>query len=311
MAFDGRVISNVGVLAAVAEGGSFARAAEALGLSRSGVSRAVARLEARVGVRLLDRTTRAVALTDEGRRLYAEVVPLLTGIEDAVTVTSGSAVAVRGRLRVNVDAFFSRLLFTPHIPEFLALYPDLTLELVAKDQLGDLVGEGFDIAVRFGHPPDSALVSRKLLETRTITVASPSYVAAHGRPEAPADLARHACIQVRDSASGQPIDSWSYRRGAEVAEVRATGRLMVAEFGTMLGACLEGVGIARVKAIGVQRLIDRGQLVELLPDWTGESFPLHALYPSRHLPPAKVRAFIDFVQSRLGASAAAEAQDAA
>jgi DNA-binding transcriptional LysR family regulator len=311
MAFDGRVISNVGVLAAVVEGGSFARAADALGLSRSGVSRAVARLEARVGVRLLDRTTRAVALTDEGRRLYAEVVPLLTGIEDAVTVTSGSAVAVRGRLRVNVDAFFSRLLFTPHIPEFLTLHPELTLELVAKDQLGDLVGEGFDIAVRFGHPPDSSLVSRRLLETRTITVAAPSYVAAHGRPAAPSDLARHACIQVRDSASGQPIDSWSYRRGAEVTEVRATGRLMVAEFGTMLGACLEGVGIARVKAIGVQRLIDRGELVELLPDWTGESFPLHALYPSRHLPPAKVRAFIDFVQSRLGSPAAVEAQDAA
>lgn len=311
MAFDGRVISNVGVLAAVVEGGSFARAAEALGLSRSGVSRAVARLEARVGVRLLDRTTRAVSLTDEGRRLYSEIAPLLTGIEDAVTVTSGSAIAVRGRLRVNVDAFFSRLLFAHHIPAFLALYPDLTLELVAKDQLGDLVGEGFDIAVRFGHPPDSSLVSRKLLETRTITVAAPAYVAAHGRPTAPADLAGHACIQVRDSASGQPIDSWSFRRGGEVVEVRATGRLMVAEFGTMLGACLEGVGIARVKAIGVQRLIDRGELVELLPDWTGESFPLHALIPSRHLPPAKVRAFIDFVQSRLGSSAAAEAQDAA
>jgi len=311
MAFDGRVISTIGVLAAVVEGGSFARAAAALGLSRSGVSRAVARLEARVGVRLLDRTTRAVALTDEGRRLYSEVAPLLTGIEDAVTVTSGSAIAVRGRLRVNVDAFFSRLLFTPHIPDFLALYPELTLELVAKDQLGDLVGEGFDIAVRFGHPPDSSLVSRRLLETRTITVASPAYVAAHGRPEAPSDLAGHACIQVRDSASGQPIDNWSYRRGGEAVEVRATGRLMVAEFGTMLGACLEGVGIARVKAIGVQRLIDHGELVELLPDWTGESFPLHALYPSRHLPPAKVRAFIDFVQSRLGLGAAAETQNAA
>lgn len=311
MAFDGRVISTIGVLAAVVEGGSFARAAEALGLSRSGVSRAVARLEARVGVRLLDRTTRAVALTDEGRRLYSEIAPLLTGIEDAVTVTSGSAVAVRGRLRVNVDAFFSRLLFAHHIPEFLSLYPELTLELVAKDQLGDLVGEGFDIAVRFGHPPDSSLVSRKLLETRTITVASPAYVAVHGRPLAPPDLARHACIQVRDAASGQPIDTWSFRRGGEAVEVRATGRLMVAEFGTMLGACLEGVGIARVKRIGVQRLIDRGELVELLPDWTGESFPLHALIPSRHLPPAKVRAFIDFVQSRLGSSGAAEAREAA
>jgi len=105
--------------------------------------------------------------------------------------------------------------------------------------------------------------------------------------------------------------AWTFRRGAEAVEVRASGRLMVAEFGTMLGACLEGVGIARVKAIGVQRLIDRDELVELLPDWTGESLPLLALYPSRRLPPAKVRAFIDFVQSRLGSSTAAEAQDAA
>lgn len=305
MAFDGRVISNVGVLAAIVEGGSFARAADALGLSRSGVSRAVSRLEARVGVRLLDRTTRAVALTDEGRKLYSEIAPLLAGIEDAVTVTSGSSVAVRGRLRVNVDAFFSRLLFTPHIADFLSLYPDLSLELVARDQLGDLVGEGFDIAVRFGTPPVSSLVSRKLLDTRTITVASPAYLTAHGAPNDPADLARHSCIQVRDSLTGQPIEEWQFRRGKKVVQAKTSGRLMVAEFGTMLGACLGGVGIARVKAIGVQHLIDQGALVEVLPDWLGDSFPLYALYPSRHLPPAKVRAFIDFVQSRLVESATA------
>ena len=300
MAFDGRVISNVGVLAAIAEGGSFARAADALGLSRSGVSRAVSRLEARVGVRLLDRTTRAVSLTDEGRRLYAEVAPLLTGIEDAVTVTSGTSIAVRGRLRVNVDAFFSRQLFTPHIGEFLSLYPDLSLELVARDQLGDLVAEGFDIAIRFGTPPVSSLVVRKLIETRTVTVAAPAYLAAHGTPTVPADLVDHACIQVRDSLTGQPIEEWRFRRGDEVVDVRTTGRLMVTEFGTMLGACLDGVGIARIKAIGVQHLIRQGALIEVLPDWHGESFPLYALYPSRHLPPAKVRAFIDFVQSHLG-----------
>ena len=300
MTFDGRVISNVGVLAAIAEGGSFARAADALGLSRSGVSRAVSRLEARVGVRLLDRTTRAVSLTDEGRRLYAEVAPLLTGIEDAVTVTSGTSVAVRGRLRVNVDAFFSRQLFTPHIGEFLSLYPDLSLELVARDQLGDLVAEGFDIAIRFGTPPVSSLVVRKLIETRTVTVAAPAYLTAHGAPTVPADLVDHACIQVRDSLTGQPIEEWRFRRSDEVVDVRTTGRLMVTEFGTMLGACLDGVGIARIKAIGVQHLIRQGALVEVLPDWHGESFPLYALYPSRHLPPAKVRAFIDFVQSHLG-----------
>jgi DNA-binding transcriptional LysR family regulator len=223
----------------------------------------------------------------------------LAGIEDAVTVTSGSSVAVRGRLRVNVDAFFSRLLFTPHISEFLSLYPNLSLELVARDQLGDLVGEGFDIAVRFGTPPDSSLVARKLLETRTIAVASPAYLEVHGRPTVPSDLVNHACIQVRDSLTGRPIEEWQFRQGDKVVEVRTTGRLMVAEFGTMLGACLEGVGIARVKAIGVQHLIQQGALVELLPDWSGESYPLYALYPSRNLPAAKVRAFIDFAQSHL------------
>src|SRR5277367_3456897 len=245
MAFDGRVISNIGVLAAIVEGGSFARASEALGLSRSGVSGAVARLEARVGVRLLDRTTRAVALTDEGRRLYSEVGPLLTGIEDAVTLTSGSSVAVRGRLRVNVDAFLSRLMFAPHVCEFLSLYPDLSLELIAKDQLGDLVGDGFDVAVRFGTPPDSSLVARKLLETRMVTVASPAYLEAHGRPGAPSDLVNHTCIQVRNSLTGQPIQEWQFRRQGKVVQVKTAGRLMVAEFGTMLGVCLGGFGIAR------------------------------------------------------------------
>lgn len=299
MAFDARIIANVGVLAAIVETGSFARAGDALGLTRSGVSRAVARLENSVGVRLLDRTTRVVSLTDEGRRLYSEVAPLLTGIEDAVTLTSGSSVAVRGRLRINVDAFFSRLLFTPHIAEFLSLHPDLSLELVARDQLGDLVGEGFDIAVRFGIPPTSSLVARKLLDTRTITVASPHYLDQYGHPPSPADLARHCCILVRDSLTGQTIEDWQFRRGAEVVNVNISGRLTVAEWGTMLGACLEGVGIARVKAIGVQHLIEKGALVEVLPEWQGEGFPLYALYPSRHLPPAKVRAFIDFVQERL------------
>jgi DNA-binding transcriptional LysR family regulator len=299
MAFDGRLISNIGVLAAIIEGGSFGRAGEALGLTRSGVSRAVSRLEARVGVRLLDRTTRAVALTDEGRRLYSEVAPLLSGIEDAVTATSGSSVAVRGRLRVNVDAFFSRLLFTPHISDFLSLYPDLSLELVARDQLGDLVRDGFDIAVRFGTPPVSSLVARKLLDTRTVTVASPAYLKAHGRPAIPSDLVNHACIQVRDSLTGQPIEEWHFRQKQKVVQVKTTGRLTVAEFGTLLGACLGGVGIARAKAIGVQRFIQDGALVELLSEWSGETFPLYALYPSRHLPPAKVRAFIDFVQSLL------------
>lgn len=298
MSFDGRLLSNISVLAAIVHSGSFARAAEALNLSPSGVSRAVTRLEGSIGVRLFDRTTRAVTLTDEGRRLYEEISPLLAGIGDAVSLASGASTAVNGRLRVNVDTFFSRRILAPHINDFLQHYPDISLELVVRDQLGDMVSEGFDIAVRFGHPPSSSLVARKLLETRTATVASPEYLRLHGVPQSPDELIHHACIQVRSSMTGQPLE-WEYSRNGEIVPAKISSRLMVNESGTLLGACLAGAGIARLKTSGIQDLLANGRLVELLTDWKGESFPLYALYPSRHLPAAKVRAFIDFVMQIL------------
>lgn len=294
MSFDGRLLSNISVLAAIVHSGSFARAAEALNLSPSGVSRAVTRLEGSIGVRLFDRTTRAVTLTDEGRRLYEEISPLLAGIGDAVSLASGASTAVNGRLRVNVDTFFSRRILAPHINDFLQRYPDISLELVVRDQLGDMVAEGFDIAVRFGHPPSSSLVARKLLETRTATVASPEYLRLRGVPQSPEELIHHACIQVRSSMTGQPLE-WEYSRNGEIVPAKISSRLMVNESGTLLGACLAGAGIARLKTSGIQDLLADGRLVELLTEWKGESFPLYALYPSRHLPAAKVRAFIDFV----------------
>jgi DNA-binding transcriptional LysR family regulator len=294
MSFDGRLLSNISVLAAIVHSGSFARAAEALNLSPSGVSRAVTRLETSIGVRLFDRTTRAVTLTDEGRTLYEEISPLLAGIGDAVSLASGASTAVHGRLRINVDTFFSRRILAPHIHTFMQRYPEIAVELVVRDQLGDMVSEGFDIAVRFGHPPSSSLVARKLLETRTATVASPEYLRLHGTPQSPDDLINHACIQVRSSMTGQPLE-WEYALKGEVIPAKISSRLMVNESGTLLAACLAGAGIARVKASGIQDLLADGRLVELLTDWEGESFPLYALYPSRHLPPAKVRAFIDFV----------------
>src|SRR6266550_2860269 len=298
MTLDGRLLSNVGVLAAVIEGGSFARAAQALGMTPSGVSRAIARLEARIGVRLLDRTTRSLNLTDEGRLLYANVNPLVLGIEDAVTRATGSSISVRGRLRVNTDAFTSRLLLSPHIPRFLALHPELSLELIARDQLGDLVAEGFDVAVRFGEPPSSSLVARKLLDTRFVAVATPEYLERHGRPAKPADLVSHVCIQVRSPFTGQPIP-WEFQCGRKVITVPTSGRLLLTEVGTILGTCLSGVGVAQIKALGIQDLLDDGRLVDLFPDWPDERFPLYALYPSRHLPAAKVRAFIDFVMAAI------------
>jgi DNA-binding transcriptional LysR family regulator len=206
-------------------------------------------------------------------------------------------------LRVNTDAFTSRLLLSPHIRQFLDLYPEISLELIARDQLGDLVAEGFDIAVRFGEPPTSSLVARKLMDTRIVTVAAPEYIARYGRPIRPADLEHHQCIQVRNPVTGQPYP-WEFQRGRKLIKVPTAGRLVLSDVGTILSTCLSGAGIAQIKAIGIQDLLEAGQLVDLFPDWPDERFPLLALYPSRQLPAAKVRAFVEFVQGCLSKAGA-------
>src|SRR6202042_2040283 len=200
MAFDGKLLSGVTVLIAVVEAGTIARAAEALGLSPSGVSRALSRLEQRVGARLLARTTRSLSLTDEGRRFYEQVGPHLSGIEEAAIEASGSAAKVRGRLRVNVDPFFSRVVLARHLAAFLTRYPELSLELIMRDSVGDLVADGFDLALRFGEPPVGSFVARKLIETRVLTVASPAYIKIHGRPRHPKDVEEAVCIDFYKAA---------------------------------------------------------------------------------------------------------------
>src|ERR1700736_101567 len=216
MAFDSRLLSGIQVLVAAVEAGSFARAAATLGITQSGVRRAVARLEHRVGIRLFDRTARSVALTEEGRSFYQRVKPLLTGIEDAATAAAGSAKVVRGRLRINVDPFFARLVLAPRLEKFLAAYPELSVEIVGRDRLGDLVADGFDAAVRFGGPEPAALLARRLIETRVITCRAPSYLARHGRPAHPRELGegRHECIHYLDPITGRPFP-WEFHRGRQ------------------------------------------------------------------------------------------------
>src|SRR5271170_8354442 len=204
MPYDGRLLSGVTVLAAVIEAGTIVRASEALGLTASAVSRALSRLEARVGVRLLDRTTRSLSLTDEGRRFYEHVGPHLAGIEEAAIEASGSANKVRGRLRVNIDPFFSRIVLSQHLAAFLARYPDLSVELTMRDSVGDLVADGFDLALRFGEPPVGSFVARKLIETRVLTVASPAYIKAHGKPRHPKEIEERDCIDFYDAANARP-----------------------------------------------------------------------------------------------------------
>jgi DNA-binding transcriptional LysR family regulator len=231
MAFDSRLLNGVGVLAAVVEAGNFARAAEALSLTPSGVSRAVARLEMRLGVRLFDRTPRAVTLTDEGRHFHAQIGPLFAAIEETADEVAGAAAAVRGRLRVNVDPWFARLVLAPRLSGFLTAHPALTIELVVRDTLGDLVREGFDVGIRFGEPEPSGLIVRKLLETRILTCAAPTYLARYGRPQHPQDLVQHECLLFRDPVTGRPFP-WEFHRGGEVIEVKVSGRLVVNDLAT-------------------------------------------------------------------------------
>jgi DNA-binding transcriptional LysR family regulator len=298
MPYDGRLLSGVTVLMAVIEAGSMARAAEALGLTSSGVGRAVSRLEARIGVRLLERTTRTMTLTDEGRRFYEEVGPHLDGIEQAAMTAAGATGTVRGRLRVNVDPFFTRVVLAGQVAAFLDRHPNVRLELIMRDHVGDLVADGFDLALRFGEPPTGSLIARKLIETRILTVASPSYIKRHGRPKHPSEVAHLPCIDFYDAANACAFE-WEFRNGAEVLPVKPSSRLMVSDVGAMLGACEAGAGIAQIMELGTKQIVDSGRLVEVFPDWPGELFPLYALYPSRQHRAAKVRAFVDFAIAAL------------
>jgi len=274
---------------------SFVRAGERVGLTQSGVSRAIARLEERVGVRLFDRTSRAVALTDEGRRFHARVAPLVRGLDEAISDAAGGAERVRGKLRINTDVFFTRHAIAARLGGFLAQYPELELELVVRPQAGDLVSEGFDVAVRWGEPTTRGLIARKLLETRIVTCCAPSYIARHGRPREPRDLAEgHECIQFIDPATLRPFE-WEFHRGRRKLIVPTRGRLTVDDAAAAIGACLAGHGIAQLMELGNAQQLRDGALVELFPRWRDERFPLYAFYPSRRLPPAKVRAFVDFV----------------
>jgi DNA-binding transcriptional LysR family regulator len=298
--FDSRLLSGIGVLAEVVEAGNFARAGEALGLTPSGVSRAVARLEARLGIRLFDRTARVVRLTEEGRQFHAQVAPLLAGLEEATAEASSAAHTIRGRLRVNADPWFARLVLAPRLPEFLARYPALTLEITVRDTPGDLVQDGMDVAVRFGEVGPPGQIARKLMETRIVTIAAPSYLARHGTPRHPSDLERHECLLYRDPASGRPFD-WEYRRKREMVEVKAKGRVVFNDLATKLAACVAGHGIAQSVEFGLEPLLASKAVVQVLPNWAEERFALYSYYLTRHLPTAKVRAFLDFLKESMPA----------
>ena len=294
MVFDTRLLTGVGVLAAVTEAGNFARAAEMLGLTPSAVSRAVARLEARVGVRLFDRNPREVSLTEEGRRFHTQVMPLLAGLDEAAAEAAGAAAVVRGRLRVSVDPWFARIVLASKLQQFLSRYPLLSVDFSTSNYREEMM-TGVDVAVRFGPPDASSLIVRKLLETPILTVAAPAYLERHGRPRSPHDLVHHEALLFRDPQTGLPFP-WEFHRGGEIVGVKVSSRLVLDDPSVAVTACVAGQGIFQSLAIGLAPFLSRGELVQILPEWSEELYPLYAYHPSRHLPPAKVRALLDFIQ---------------
>jgi DNA-binding transcriptional LysR family regulator len=294
MTFDARLLTGVGVFAAVADAGNFAKAAEGLGVTPSGVSRAIGRLEARIGIRLFDRTSRTVMLTEEGRVFLRQVQPLLSGLEEAASVAAGSAAAVGGRLRVSIDPWFARTVLAPQLPRFMKEYPGVDVDLATTNTREEMM-TGFDVAVRFGSTNVGSLIARKLLDMRVVTCASPSYLAERGEPKQPEDIEHHEAILFRDPETGKAF-GWEFRRGQEIVQANARGRVIFDDPSAAIAACVAGQGIFQSLELGLEPWLQGGRLRQVLPDWSDEHYPLYAFHPSRHLPPAKVRAFLDFVQ---------------
>jgi DNA-binding transcriptional LysR family regulator len=288
--------SGISAFAAVVDAGTFAAASEVMGMSPPGVSRAIARLEKRLKIRLFNRTTRSVSLTEDGRRFYEQVMPHLRGMEEAAAAAAGGAATVRGKLRINLDPAFLRIVLGPKLNEFMDAHPELELEFIARDQLGDLITDGFDLALRFGEPRSSSLIARKLLDTAVVTVASPLYIARRGRPAEPQELSggAHSCLEFRNPETGKPY-AWEFHRKRKKLVVETNGRLTVNDPSALLNACLAGSGVAQMLLLGVEHLIQEGRLVNLFPEWPDERFPLYAYHPSRHHTPAKTRVFLDFI----------------
>lgn len=277
---------------AVVDAGSFVRAADALDLSKTAVSRLIGDLETRLGTRLLHRTTRKLSLTPEGEVFHERCRQLLQGVEEAeaeLTVQSGEAV---GQLRINVPVTFGVLHLAPLWPAFMALHPKVALDVTLADRLVDLVDEGYDLAVRIARLQTSSLVSRQLTSTRLVLCASPAYLRRQGTPAHPADIAQHSVISYTLLATG---DQWEFHGPQGPVSVKVVPRMRTNSGDTCCAAALQHQGIVLQPSFLVGAPLASGALVEILPQYRSIELGVYAVYPTRkHLTP-KVRALIDFL----------------
>jgi len=287
-------IESVAIFVEVAERRSFAAAARRLARSAAAVTRAVGELETRLGVRLLNRTTRAVSLTEAGDRFLAGARRVLADFEEIERAAAGEGAAPRGELRITAPILFGRLHALPIVTEFLDRFAEVSVALSLIDRPVDLVEEGLDVAVRIGALAESSAVATRVGTVRRIVVASPGYVTQHGTPLSPGDLGAHAVIAFSGGA-----DHWVFRNEQRETSIAIRPRLAVTTAEAALDAVRAGFGIARVLSYQAAGDISRGSLLRLLAPYEGDELPIHLLYPGGRHPPPKLRAFLDFAKPRL------------
>ena len=287
---------------AVAEHASFAKAARQLGVSRSTLSTTIRGLEEQLGVRLLNRTTRSVSLTEIGERFLGELRPALDGLDAAMEAINVYRDRPTGHLRLTVPRPAAKQLIEPILSRYLSENPGVTLELVVDSALTDIVRNRFDAGIRPGHRIEQDMIAVRVGEdARPVIVASPDYLVAHGRPKVPADLQSHNCFRQR-FASGV-LHRWSFEKRGKTLEVAVTGTLITSESDLAVRAALDGLGIARVPRVYVQSQISEKRLISLLEDWMPQSVGFFLYYPSRRQMPAALREFIDLLKEEGRATA--------
>jgi DNA-binding transcriptional LysR family regulator len=285
-------LQQVSSFLAVVRAGSFVGAAEATGLSKAAVSRHVAELEESLGVRLLHRTTRRLSLTDDGQRFHARANELAAAMEELEAETASRGGEAMGLLRINAPTTFGNLHLAPLWPRFTAANPKVSLDITLNDRLVDLVDEGYDLAIRITNMASSQLVSRQLATTRIVLCASPGYLALHGTPTQPQELAKHQVLAYRYWSGG---DDWRFDGPGGPVTVRVNPRIRTNSGDTCRAAALEDQGIVLQPDFLVGDDLNRGTLVELMPQYRSVELGIHAVYPSRKHLPMKTRRLVDFL----------------
>lgn len=287
-------LADLDIFARVVTAGSMSAAGRELGFSPAVISKRIRRLEERLGTRLLQRTTRQIAMTEAGQGFYERVVAILASAEEAEAWVARRSSAARGLLRVSAPTSFGRLHIAPHLRGFLETHPELTVELVLSDAFVDIVGDGFDVAVRIADLQDSSLVARRLAPNHRILCAAPRYIAAHGSPGSTADLARHRLL-------AHHADQWRLEGPDGPVTVRVDSPLRTNSSEVVREAVIAGVGIALRSTWDVGPELRAGTLVRLLPGLGGSrKTAIHAVYPSRRHLAQKVRVFIDHLAELYG-----------